>query len=668
MLRLEIITRTVSQQVEPRVFYSEWPGRVLYVFEARPGSRIWHGVFLAESIPGQQNEVFVADQGDVRLAENGEKVVLHLENAVQHSLDFNRPQRYQTSRYPKLDLVLQDQFTSTKRAQLSASKGLRELGWDELRTTARDPRQPVEQRRLARVEMHKRFAIPAACLVFGLLALPLGFNNRRGGKSSGFALSIGVILFYYVLLNQGEESARVGKISPGLSMWLPNLLLAGASLYLLVRRNRDLPLISRRVSRWSGWAVLGRATRRLLYRLRSGRRKRAPVHAPAHAVAYSPSGSIRVPGGLVVRLPRLRIRFPNLLDRYVLRTFLAVFTVVLLSGIALSVIADFTENLDEILKNRPPVKVVFDYYKFLSLQIAYDISPIVILVTTLIAFSLLSRTSEVTACKALGISLFRLAVPAVAASLLVGGLCGLLQSEVLAASNQKVNELKDRIRGRATPRSVRRADQQWMIGEGRYIYNYLNYDPRTEALQRLQVFEFNERYALIARLVAASARHTDAGWVFTDGWARSFADFETGYQPFKGPVKVDLPEEPAYFAAEMRRPEEMIYGELGDYVRELKASGQAVPELEVSLQNKIAFPVASLVMALVGLPFAFRLERKGALYGLGLALALGMIFIGVFAFFRTLGEVGVFPPVVAVWSPAAIFSLLSAYLILGVRS
>jgi lipopolysaccharide export system permease protein len=47
-----------------------------------------------------------------------------------------------------------------------------------------DPKQSPEQRRLAAVEVHKKFAIPVACLVFGLLALPLGFNNRRGGKSS----------------------------------------------------------------------------------------------------------------------------------------------------------------------------------------------------------------------------------------------------------------------------------------------------------------------------------------------------------------------------------------------------------------------------------------------------------------------------------------------------
>ena len=69
------------------------------------------------------------------------------------------------------------------------------------------------------MEIHKKFSIPFACLVFGLFALPLGINNRRGGKASGFALSIGVLILYYILLSNGEEAARFGKLPPWLAMW-----------------------------------------------------------------------------------------------------------------------------------------------------------------------------------------------------------------------------------------------------------------------------------------------------------------------------------------------------------------------------------------------------------------------------------------------------------------
>ena len=71
---------------------------------------------------------------------------------------------------------------------------------------------------------------------------------------------------------------------------------------------------------------------------------------------------------------------------------------------------------------------------------------------------------------------------------------------------------------------------------------------------------------------------------------------------------------------------------------------------------------------MVGLPFSFRLQRKGALYGLGISIILGIVFLAVFAFFSTLGEVGALPAAIAVWSPSLLFALLSGYLFLGVRS
>jgi lipopolysaccharide export LptBFGC system permease protein LptF len=112
----------------------------------------------------------------------------------------------------------------------------------------------------------------------------------------------------------------------------------------------------------------------------------------------------------------------------------------------------------------------------------------------------------------------------------------------------------------------------------------------------------------------------------------------------------------------------MNYADLREYIDELRATGLQVPELEVELHNKVAYPAISLVMALVALPFAFRLGRRGALYGIGLSLVLGIVLLVVISVFTALGTSGVLPPIVAIWSPAAIFSIFSLYLFLGVRS
>lgn len=663
-LRIEIATETVSQQVQPRVFYEEWPGKVVYVFEVPPGEKRWKGVFLAESIPSGDNEVTIADWGEVRVDQGGEQVVLRLFNAIRHKVDLNAPDRYEISRHKRLDIILEDQFTTEQKAKVSITKGIRELTLEELNDLRQDPSATDEQRNLALVEIHKKFSIPAACLVFGLFALPLGINNRRGGKASGFALSVGVLVLYYILLSNGEEAARYGKLPAWVGMWGPNILLAAAGIFLLARRNRDKSLLLSRIDRfiredvWSGLLMLRGISRQKRRERRERREQRLEMR--------NRTGRPR----LVVLLPRPRIAFPNLLDRYVVRLFSMVFFLVALSGLSLVVIFDLVETIDEILKNKVPSGIILSYYKYLSLQLFYEIAPIIVLVTTLMTFSLLARTNEVTACKALGLSLYRLALPAIVAALLIALFNGYLETSVLPASNEKVAQLKDRIRGREAARTYRRADRQWLFGQGRYIYNYIHFDERRQSLQRLQVFDFDERHRLSRRLLTEEARYIgEDAWIFNSGWARSYEEVEVAsYSRFTDPKVVRFPETPDYFASEIRLPEQMRYGELKDYIGELKESGQNVPELEVQLYNKIAFPVVSLVMALVALPFAFRIGKQGALYGIGLSVVLGMVFFAIYILFTTLGEAGALPPAVAVWSPGAVFAILSIYLFLGVKT
>ena len=169
----------------------------------------------------------------------------------------------------------------------------------ELRSNGQSPHNPI-------MEIHKKFSIPFACLVFGIIALPLGFNNRRGGKSSGFVLSLGVFLVYYLLLSNGENAARYGKMSPWQAMWLPNLVLAVGGVMLLVRRNRDKSLMLSRVDRWIRSDLQGRLTRlragpgRRDRRRRAGRSERA---APTPAAHRDPTASVGASVGLWCRYP-----------------------------------------------------------------------------------------------------------------------------------------------------------------------------------------------------------------------------------------------------------------------------------------------------------------------------------------------------------------------------
>lgn len=667
-LRLEILSKSVARQIQPRVFYEEWQNKVLYVFDVDPTTERWLGVFLAQSLPTGELEVTTADWGEVRLDPAGERLAMRLGNAETHRVNPAQPERYVRQNVAAGDTILEDRFTSTQKAKISAAKGVRELSLPELFSKVREEDAPEEIRNVAAVEIHKKFSIPFAAVVFGLCALPMGFSNRRGGKTSGFVVSIGVILVYYVLINNGEEAARYGKIPPGLAMWIPNLALGGLGLYLLLRRNQERPFLPSAIDRWVRedlWSLLSR----LLSRPRPGK---SLLHQATLAEG-GPGSSPQVR----VRITAPRLTFPNVMDRYVLQVFGGVFSLVLLSGISLYVVSDLTQVIDEIIRFQVPRATVLAYYSYMSLQIFYDLAPILVLVTTLISFSLLSRTNEITAAKALGISLYRLAVPVVAAAILLSVFAAALEVLVLPATNQEAQRLADQIAGKDAPRTYSRPDR-WLFGKDGYIYNFLHYDRSTKSLQRFQAFELGEDRKLRSRLFAAEARFDPSlhnhrgGWLVADGWIQRF-DLPPGakgkeFVRFTGSAEVDCRESPEFFVAETRRPEQMGYNELSRYIQELRASGKAVPDLEVELYKKVAFPVTSLVMALVALPFAFRLGRQGALYGIGVSIGLGFLFFGVMALSSALGQASVLPPIVAVWAPSAVFGTLATYLFLGVRT
>ncbi len=659
--RLEILTQNMSSQVQPRIFLDQWEDKVIYVFDVPEGGETWRGVFVADAVPSsRENRVTVAERGRLRVDRDGERVVLELVDAQVHEVDLTNPSSYHVASHQTLEMVLEDRFTSEQRAEIVASKGVREIGLEELQEWKRDPGRSPRLQRLAEVEIHKRFSIPFACIVFGIFALPLGFNTRRGGKASGFALSILVIVVYWIMLDTGEKSAEAGNMPPWLAMWTPNISLAAIGLFLLARRNRDKSLLLTRVDRWIRRDLWGRVhffrrrreERAAARRSRRRKRERRDTH-------------------VVIRLPRLRLGFPTVIDRYVLKVFAGIFLLVLLSTLSIYLVADLTGKADEIMENDIGGEVVVAYYLYAMPQMFYQLSPIIVLVATLMSFAVLSKTNEVMAFKALGVSLYRLALPAVAAALGITAAATFLDWNVLPASNEQMARIEDRIRGREAVRTYRRADRQWLFGQDRYIYNYIHYDAQRESLQRLQVFELDpESYRLTGRLVAQRASYVrDGWWRFEDGWSRAFGGARvTDYRRFEDDVLGHFPEDPEYFATEIRPPEQMSFAQLARYIDQVEASGQAVPELRVQLQSKVAYPAISLIMALVALPFAFRLGRQGALYGVGLSIVLGMVFLAIYAFFTTLGEAGALPPRIAVWSPNAVFGMVAVYLFLGVRT
>jgi len=127
-------------------------------------------------------------------------------------------------------------------------------------------------------------------------------------------------------------------------------------------------------------------------------------------------------------------------------------------------------------------------------------------------------------------------------------------------------------------------------------------------------------------------------------------------------------EPPSYFLKEERRSEQMTYLELSRYVADMKQAGYDVVRLEVALQSKFAFPLAALVTVLIAIPFSFTPGKKGALYGIGMAIGIGLSYYVTTRLFAFMGETAMLPPGIAAWAPNALFSVGALYGLFNVRT
>ena len=667
-LKTEVFTTAKNLgRIEPRVFYEEFPNLLLYVDDVDPDTSVWRNVFVYDTSGSDEERLILARRGRVIAAPAGagprtgsigsSDPWLLLEDVVTHHIDRRKPETYRTT--DTQEQRIRPRLTGQGTARVDV--GVRERSTPELvhflqggdlegSRDATDPERRPTLEIQAALELHQRLAIPAASLVFGLLAVPLGIGSRAGGRGRGFVLSLGVVLLYYIMLNNGEIQALEGRIPAWLGIWLPNLALTIGALLLIRRMGRWLGerqgrdnLVRRVRSRWRTW----RTTRR-------------------HARGREDEDIGGLTGSIPVALQRRRYGagFPTMLDRYVTRRLAAPILFVLLSTVSLYVIVDLTDHLDEMSANKPPVSVVVGYYWNLVPQAVIDVLPLALMIGVLILLTVLERQMELTALKAAGVSLYRLVVPILLVGALGVGSMWILGESVVPRANTRASKLLDRIKGRETTRTYLATDRQWLVSrDGTSFYNFLRYDDDAQAVIRFTMFSVDEAMRLRFQLVAPRLLYRDGRWLADAGWYRRIdIDGTDHYQKIETPFEVDVAEDPSYFGQEYRRPSEMTVGELRRYLVALRESGYQPDRLSVRWHQKFAYPLSAFIMVLLALPYGLNRggRRVTTMQGVAIALAVGIGYFILVAAFEKMGEAGLLPPMVGAWGPV-VLSLLWAF-------
>ena len=490
----ELETSQASYQIQPRVFHEDFKNFVLYVQNVRSGTGAsnWDQVFMADVTDPTAPRITTAASATV-VGDSTQVLLMRLRNGAQHDTVLDQPDQYNISAFTTTDRPLE------LGGQNDVHLGRRDTAVHALPLGALIERAKGPDARRFQIELHNRFALPAACLVLMLVGVPLGVASRRGGKSSGFVYTILLVFLYYFLTVIGTALGRQNKVPVFLAVWSANILFTAVGIFLLWQMASG----GRVLSAISAWFRRGSQVTKTTRSRRNG---------------VSLTGFLeRFP--VLPRQSKPRNTFPRILDEYVVREFLNTFLLVLSGFVLLMLVSTFFDLVGDILRNKIPLVTVGAYLVNLIPYMLYTITPLAVLIAVLVTFGVLNRNSEIIAMKATGISLYRLVIPIVSIAAVLSIGLFLVRSVLSAASQPQAGGVaqhhqRQARRKRSLIPSTTGSSEQPRPGEPGRIFYYEFYDPDRMEFANLSVFEFDpSTFSLTRRIFAARVyrdKHDDA--------------------------------------------------------------------------------------------------------------------------------------------------------------
>jgi len=631
----------VNLQVEPGRFIEAIPGKVIFI-QNKQKDGLWQRVFLYQQEEPQKVQLVLAESGMMILKPGNKKGWLQLENGKSYQLSLDSADSLNLSKFNSsqqvLDLsLLFNRFSLEKQAR---EKNILEL-WRDWQRQKKEKGPIVQPERLTQLEINKRLALPAACILFVFLGVGLGWRRWPGGRMGGYGLSLIVVSIYYFLLIYGEQRAIKGSFSPWLAMWLPNLLLLFFGLYFYL----------------TAWK------RDVFIRLNLGSLKNLTRKISQQWLRIGQSGQSE----------KSQTSFPSFLDRYVFSRFLGIFSLIFLAMLMILSLTTFLQRLELISGDQQSIKLLFLFVWYKLPEFFLQAVLVAALVAASLSLGNLLRRNEILAFITSGISYYRAVLSVLLAGLILSPLLFFYQDRILSRSNYQAEEIWNLISSRPV-RTFTYLNRYWVRAkETGEIFHYDLLEPREKIIQRLLILVPQNQSPGLCRLVfARKALIKDQGLGLQEGWEWTFSGEASRLLKFDF-SEFPLPEAKNYFLKEWKEPSTMTLAELRKYSTDLEESGTPATRFRLEAAGRKAFSLSILILILLAVSLVSMIGTKGRgakglILLLGLSLAGGFVYWQTMAVFRSLGMSGALSVFMAAWSPQIIFLLVGIYFLLRGRT
>jgi len=652
-----ILQSRATSGLQERVFNTTFGNVIIYVEEVSTSQVALRGMLVSDTRDPKVSRIITAREGRLLTDEAQRRITLRLINGAVNEADIAQavPEAVikqgnvfgggaaSARRYRYTNFKVYDMSLSFDSAMQNAMRGVdkpeRDLGLADLDARIRALAADAHERAPYEVEWHKRLAFPMAAMVFALIGFPLAVRSHRGGRAVALTGSLTILVFYYLVMTSLENIALSGRLPVAIAIWLPNAIFGASGLVLLIATAREWRL-PRTTFVW-------RAVDALVGMVR---------------VWWPAAGTQRVRKATIAR------DSSRILDRYLVREYVTFLAIGLAVAATLFIVIDLLQTLDRYLRAKPPLAYILEHFVYRLPAALHDTLPIVMLVATIFLFLTLSRSHELTAMKAAGISLYRVSAPILLVGFGMALGAGLFQELLLPHLNELGEEVDQvKIRGHR-PRNLETQQRLWLRASASRFYRVELLNPSTNDMYGVTILDLDRGFRLKDRLDARQAHWTPAGWELEDGaWREIGPSGNVTTVPF-GHIPLTLQEQFDDFMQGQKPIEAMSYSELHDYINRLAATGFSAKKYLVELYSKLSFPLVNVVMVLVAIPFALHSPRGGRIFGIGLAIAIMAGYLVVHYVALAFARAELLPPFLAAWTANIIFFGLGTSLFLRART
>lgn len=352
----------------------------------------------------------------------------------------------------------------------------------------------------------------------------------------------------------------------------------------------------------------------------------------------------------------------RILDRYLMREFAGYSLLGIVSFVSLFIIVDLFEKIDVFVDHHTAVPVVLRYYIQGVPTILTEILPLALLLGSLLSLSQLRKYNEVTAMQGSGQSPLRLARPLLFVALITS-LAQYAMNEWIGPSAYREQQriLVEDIKEQAQADKASQSDVRLLGAQSRF-YVAQFFDAKTATLRHVSV-QFLDRPSIRKRIDAQAAQYDGNVWRFENGYYRTFQDSVESVLPFREYGTSELDEEPSDFARLNDDPFHMSMQNLLRFAGRVRESGGETQKHMTNFHLRASFPLANLVMVLLGTALSLRVVRGGSMaLGFGISVSIGFTYFALVRVGQALGYNGTLPPILAAWLGNLIFGGLGGVL------